>query len=33
MATVGEVEQYLDFHPFRDWTEDRWDERSAIIDW
>lgn len=32
MATVGEVESYLDFHPFRDWTEDRWDERSAIID-
>jgi hypothetical protein len=32
MATTGEVEAYLDFHPFRDWTEDRWDERSAIID-
>lgn len=32
MASTGEVEAYLDFHPFRDWTEDRWDERSAIID-
>lgn len=29
---MSEVERYLDFHPFRDWTEDRWDENSAIID-
>lgn len=29
---ANEVEAYLDFHPFRDWTQDRWDERSAIID-
>lgn len=29
---MSEVEAYLDFHPFRDWTVDRWDEETAIID-
>lgn len=32
MASTGEVEAYLDFNPFREWTEDKWDERSALID-
>ena len=32
MAQGGSVERYLDFHPFRDWDVDRWDERSAIVD-
>jgi len=29
---MAEVERYLDFHPFRDWTVDRWDEETAILD-
>lgn len=29
---AGEVERYLDMHPFREWDQDRWDERSAILD-
>lgn len=29
---MAEVETYLDFHPFREWTVDRWDEETAIID-
>ncbi len=29
---AGEVEAYLDIHPFRDWTEDRWDENTSILD-
>jgi len=29
---AGEVEKYLDVHPFRAWDIDSWDERSAIID-
>jgi len=29
---ANDVERYLDVHPFRPWTEDKWDERSAIID-
>jgi hypothetical protein len=29
---AGEVEAYLDMHPFREWDQDRWDENLAIID-
>lgn len=29
---AGEVEKYLDSHPFRIWDQDQWDERSSIID-
>ncbi|MHC4542924.1 MAG: hypothetical protein ACYSYL_00155 [Planctomycetota bacterium] len=29
---MSEVSAYLDFHPFRDWTVDRWDEETAIVD-
>jgi len=29
---ANEVEAYLDFNPFREWTQDKWDERSAVID-
>lgn len=29
---MSEVEAYLDFHPFRDWTVDRWNEETAILD-
>jgi len=29
---AGEVEKYLDSHPFRIWDQNSWDERSALID-
>ncbi len=29
---ANDVERYLDVHPFRPWDQDKWDERSAIID-
>lgn len=32
MAVGGAVERYLDFHPFRDWNTDKWDEHSAMLD-
>ena len=29
---AGEVEKYLDQHPFRIWDQNAWDERSSAID-
>lgn len=29
---MSEVSAYLDFQPFRDWTVDRWNEESDIVD-
>ncbi len=31
MPSTGSVEAYLDFHPFREWDVDKWDERSATL--
>lgn len=29
---MSEVEKYLDWHPFRNWDRDKWDERDRLID-
>lgn len=29
---ADEISAYLDFHPFKEWDRDKWDERSSLVD-